>query len=122
MNYESVTITPQSSVPVSGHASQVFVKTMAGNTYIPALETIVVIPKATKYIIAITDLKVDFDVDNPMDILPSTGVVDIQINDTLYTDCRRIGGSIQSVDLIKDSTVFKGTVIYVGYIWEGSAT
>lgn len=116
--YETVTISNLDAVPVTGHA-KVFVRESAGKILVPTLETILSISKATKYIIGISDLKIDADVSNPMSILPDTEPVEITVNDTIYKDCRRMGGSLKSVNLIKGSTIFNGTVLYTGYLWPG---
>lgn len=117
MNYQSVTITSNDIVPVSGHAVNISVKEQAGNIYVPSFTTILVIPKVTKYIISITDLEVDITSDSEVSLPPENTKVDIQVDDTLYLDCLKIGGGLKNSGVVEGSIVFAGTVIYAGYIW-----
>lgn len=116
-NYQSVTITSNDIVPVSGHAVNVSVKEQAGNIYVPSFTTILAIPKITKYIISITDLEVDITSDSEVSLPPENTKVDIQVDDTMYSECLKIGGGLKDSEIMKESIVFAGTIIYAGYIW-----
>lgn len=116
--YESVTISTNSSVPVTGHASSVVAQEVAGNHYVPTFESILVIPKDTQYVISITDLKVDFDSDNAMEIVHDTTEVSIRVNDTTYTKCKRLGGTVKPSEIpINGKLLLEGTLVYKGYLW-----
>jgi len=119
MAYNTVTIQKLNEIPVTGFAAKVQAVQQTGNLYVPTFFKTLVMPKNNVYQITITDpkLRVAGGGDADLSLDPYTTDVEIKINDIVYKNCKKIGGTLQSSKIVDGYTVFLGTVKYKGYIW-----